>query len=364
MNINLLTTIFIVGGLTLLSFLKLSNVDASNRKANISFGIFLLLWSSFWLDELLFASHLEKGDFIFYIIRFVQLFTPIPFYFSIVFYTSPNYKITFRDLRFLVVPLLFLILILFRSLLDKTLINLWISCVSPLHALYYLQLSFRRILKHQKDIEIFSSNKELISLNWIKYIIYCLVLSALATILYTILVPNGPLNTYINLFFLGTVYFVAYHSIKQKELFPVGYVPEKETEIFTAQYEGSTPKNKLFDDKELVLYKNKLLQLMSEEKPYLDTELNLIKLSDMLGLSGHQLSYIINNGFDENFFYFVNKFRVQKAKELLEKQDNDKFTILAVGYDAGFNSKTSFNTTFKKMTGETPSDYRKKHSKP
>lgn len=361
MNINLLTTIFIVGGLVLLAFLKLCNVITVNRKANIYFGFFLLLWSTFWLDELLFFNHLKKKDQIFFLIRFIQFFTPIAFYFSILFYINPTYKKRFSDLKFLIVPFFFLVFIVFKFFPDKSTLNLLIRYISPIHALYYLILSFLKIIKHQKKIEIFSSSKEFINLNWIKYIIYCLTVSAITIIIYSILMQQEVLNVYINLFFVFTVYFVAYFSIKQKELFPIGYISKEEVDNFKVHSVDNVTKSKLLNDAELEFYKNELLKLMTEEEKYLDPELNLIKLANFLSISGHQLSYIINNGYGENFFHFINKFRVQKAQELLKKEGYDKLTILAVGYEAGFNSKTSFNTTFKKIAGCTPSQYRKKY---
>ncbi|WP_435522931.1 helix-turn-helix domain-containing protein [Chryseobacterium indoltheticum] len=91
----------------------------------------------------------------------------------------------------------------------------------------------------------------------------------------------------------------------------------------------------------------------------MDSELNLVKLADKLSLSTHQLSYIINNGFNENFFQFINKYKVEKAQELLTNQEYSHYTIIAIGYEAGFNSKTAFNTTFKKITSYTPTEYRK-----
>jgi AraC-like DNA-binding protein len=66
-----------------------------------------------------------------------------------------------------------------------------------------------------------------------------------------------------------------------------------------------------------------------------------------MNISGHQLSYVINQGFEKTFF-FVNKYRVKRAEELLTNSDYEKYTILAIGYEAGFNSKTSFNNAFQK----------------
>ena len=164
-----------------------------------------------------------------------------------------------------------------------------------------------------------------------------------------------------NIFFLCVVYSVTYFSIRQKEIYPKGYL-EDIADSDDTEPEIKAAKNKLMSDLELEQKKSKLLKLMQEEEPYLDSELNLIKLSELMQTSGHELSYVINNGFNENFFNFINSYRVQKAQELLKNPEYDKMTILWIGFESGFNSKTSFNTTFKKMTSYTPSEYRKRSS--
>lgn len=98
---------------------------------------------------------------------------------------------------------------------------------------------------------------------------------------------------------------------------------------------------------------------MKDGKPYLEGDLNLLKLSELIGISTHQLSYLLNNGFNENFFQFVNKYRVTHAKELLLSDSYYKMSVLGIAFESGFNSKTAFNTMFKKIMGITPSEFRK-----
>ncbi|WP_051887248.1 helix-turn-helix domain-containing protein [Chryseobacterium piperi] len=89
--------------------------------------------------------------------------------------------------------------------------------------------------------------------------------------------------------------------------------------------------------------------------------LNVLKLSDIIQIDAHQLSYLLNTGFNENFFHFVNKYRVQHAKELLLDDSQKKLSMVGIAFESGFNSKTAFNTIFKKMTQMTPSEFKKKH---
>jgi AraC-like DNA-binding protein len=150
--------------------------------------------------------------------------------------------------------------------------------------------------------------------------------------------------------------------MKQKEIFPLD---EEDRNDIIAINDGehlTEMRRKIIPDEELATLKSQLNQLMQNQKPYLDSELNLIKLSQILNLTPHQLSYLINYGFNENFFHFINRYRVEKAKELLKAEKLNKYSILGIAYESGFNSKTSFNTTFKKMTNQTPSEFKKKSS--
>jgi YesN/AraC family two-component response regulator len=98
--------------------------------------------------------------------------------------------------------------------------------------------------------------------------------------------------------------------------------------------------------------------LMEEEKLYQETELTLQQLAARLQVPTYQVSQAINEGMSRNFYDLVNSYRVEEAKRLLQDPVSINYTILSVGFEAGFNSKTTFNTVFKKFTGLTPTDFR------
>jgi AraC-like DNA-binding protein len=106
---------------------------------------------------------------------------------------------------------------------------------------------------------------------------------------------------------------------------------------------------------------NSLNTFMSEEEPFLDPSLTIYDLSKQIGLPTKELSLLINHDLNQHFFDFVNGFRIRKAMEMLSDPDKKDFTILEILYDVGFNSKSSFNTAFKKYTQLTPTEYRRKH---
>jgi len=102
-----------------------------------------------------------------------------------------------------------------------------------------------------------------------------------------------------------------------------------------------------------------LQNYMTEEKPFKDDSLSLDQLAEKLYISPRYLSQVINTCLSQNFYTFINSYRVEEAKALLSNPLNRDESVLAIAYDSGFKSKTSFNTIFKKMTGMTPSQYKK-----
>ena len=104
----------------------------------------------------------------------------------------------------------------------------------------------------------------------------------------------------------------------------------------------------------------RVLAAMGKDKLYQEPELSLQNLADKLLYPSYQVSQAINEGMEKNFYDLINGYRVEEAKRLLLDEKSRNYTILSVGFEAGFNSKTTFNTVFKKFTGLTPSEYREK----
>lgn len=102
----------------------------------------------------------------------------------------------------------------------------------------------------------------------------------------------------------------------------------------------------------------KLNSYMDEEKPYLEEELTIELLSQRLAIPRHYLTQVINERFNKNFFNFINEYRVLAVKDKIAQKESDRYTILALAFDCGFNSKTTFNAAFKKIAGMTPSQYK------
>jgi YesN/AraC family two-component response regulator len=101
----------------------------------------------------------------------------------------------------------------------------------------------------------------------------------------------------------------------------------------------------------------RLEQLMEVEKLYLHNELRIKDLASKLDLSSHHVSQLINEQYGCSFFDFVNKYRIQEAKKLIQSSPDKN--LLQIAFDAGFNNKTSFVNAFKKFESQTPSAFKK-----
>ncbi|MBO9585488.1 MAG: AraC family transcriptional regulator [Flavobacterium sp.] len=101
-----------------------------------------------------------------------------------------------------------------------------------------------------------------------------------------------------------------------------------------------------------------LRQYMSEKEPFLDPSLTIQELSNQINIPVRDLSVLINHHMNQHFFDFVNEYRIQKAMHILRDQTKSQLTVLEILYEVGFNSKSSFNTSFKKYTNLTPTAYR------
>ncbi|MCG2417799.1 tetratricopeptide repeat protein [Aequorivita sp. F47161] len=118
-------------------------------------------------------------------------------------------------------------------------------------------------------------------------------------------------------------------------------------------------KQALLEADEIEKYRKELDQIMVDYKLYLNPDLSLKDLASYLELPANYVSQLLNLGFEKNFSEYVNTFRVNEFKERVLLEENKGLTIMAVAYDSGFNSKTVFNTFFKKIEGTTPNSFLK-----
>ncbi|MBQ0733799.1 tetratricopeptide repeat protein [Aquimarina celericrescens] len=125
--------------------------------------------------------------------------------------------------------------------------------------------------------------------------------------------------------------------------------------------EAQQPKKSSLSREDQQKYMALILDYMEEEKPYLDQEIKQSDIADHLHMSVHLFSEVLNVCFQKNFNNFINLYRVDTAKKMMKNPKFKHYKILAIGYEAGFPSKTSFNRIFKNLVGLTPSEFQKKY---
>jgi AraC-like DNA-binding protein len=165
----------------------------------------------------------------------------------------------------------------------------------------------------------------------------------------------------------GCVLFIivlGFFGIRQSQLFPepcdeddIKEIQKKKEEVLEEKTLG-TYKYPRLSDADLRNYRAQLDDNMANEKPYLDSDLTLAQLADMLNLPKKRLTEAINRNFNKNFYNYINDYRIIELKQRLQDPLNDFKTVLVMAYEVGFNSKTTFNTYFKKSVGMTPTQFR------
>ncbi|HUF09109.1 MAG TPA: helix-turn-helix domain-containing protein, partial [Rhodothermales bacterium] len=157
----------------------------------------------------------------------------------------------------------------------------------------------------------------------------------------------------VSLVIAAYVYAIGYLGLRQPEIFG---------SVITSDDEDAAPISYVrsgLDEGQGREIESRLLDLMETASPYRDPELTLPQLADHLGISPHNLSQVINSRLGVNFYDFINEYRIEEVKRRIRDDKASSLTLLSIGLDAGFNSKSSFNAVFKKMAGCTPSEFRK-----
>lgn len=226
---------------------------------------------------------------------------------------------------------------------------------------FYFVLSISLFKK--LDIDIFNnfSSYEHVDLDWLRKLVY--IFGAIWTTLMIFTTLHHVLHLFswvfcthgLTLSLSAFIILIGYYGLKQKEIFI--HFPDQNVEYITepkAKYAGIS-----LSATEIEVYINKIKQFMEAEKPYLDADISLPELANKLEIPSHHLSRVINEQLGTNFFDFINQYRIEEVKARINNPEFDKLSLLGIAFDSGFNTKSAFNRVFKKMTGLTPSEYRR-----
>ncbi|MBZ4035562.1 helix-turn-helix domain-containing protein [Flavobacterium sp. 17A] len=228
-----------------------------------------------------------------------------------------------------------------------------------LSGIVYALLSLQKLSKHRKNISDQFSFNEKINLRWLQYLILGSSIIWIVVIFYE--------DEYIFSFVVFYLMFIGYFGIKQVGIFTNQSVNEnafltisanENIEIETVSEKVKYEKSGL-SNTELQSIHQKLNEIMTNEKLYKNPDLTLTELSQKLNVHPNVLSQVINSAEGTNFYDYINSQRVEEFQKLILLPENQKFTLLSVAFECGFNSKTAFNRNFKKVTGLSPSEYLK-----
>lgn len=217
----------------------------------------------------------------------------------------------------------------------------------------YIIASFIALENYNKKIKAFFSYTEKINFSWVSFILFGFVFIWICDVTYFTVNFFGKAPQVLIEIVYPTIFIMAniivFRALKQPEVI----IQFNEHQKYKQSTLSETDKEK---------YLNDLLNIMINEKPYKIPSLNINDLSGKLSVSSKHLSQIINERLRQNFFDFINSYRITEACKLLEDNSNDKMTILEILYEVGYNTKSSFNKAFLKFNNITPTEYRRRFS--
>jgi len=308
--------------------------------------------------------------------------------------TKADLKIKPRNL-FHLIPFLFCLIILIAAIMVADGVSATtrqiVSICKMVSLLIYTTVVIIQLKNHRKQVETIFSNTENKYLNWLNFlawgIIVVWILSSTGLILYGLTWFRIPQYGGIigNVAVCIFIFLVGFFGVKQEAIFH--FAPGENSSI-ESDGMGDTAASAIMDSSiftDVILpeenasafainekYKNsglskqksldlfqELENFMKNRKPYHDPELTLFGLAKQLDIHPNHLSQIINQHYSQNFFDYINEYRINDVKDVLLSGKYDTFSLAGIGFECGFNSKASFNRAFKKFTGVTPSEFRK-----
>jgi AraC-like DNA-binding protein len=342
-----------------------------NRFNNSLIALLLFLFSFTLIEYVLYWTH--------YMVKFphvMALSSAFPFLFGVILWiyfrnVFENKKISLHDAKHLTPFVLYIIYLLpfylstasvkrewfHGNLVQPSLfswpkplwiLRTWFPWLMIVHMIVYALFIYRNynaISKTNHEVRM-----------WFKWVTGMFVLFIASFTSYYVLVQfpffNNAWDYMISFSMMFFIYFIAWFGYRQPKIFS-GFTLNESAGT------GERYKNSALDQEVSREILTRLLNTMEVRKLYRESDLRLEKLADELDVSKHHLSQVINEQTGMNFFEYINKLRITEAKQLLSAKTKKELNILEVAFSVGFNNKVSFNSTFKKITGQTPTEFRK-----
>jgi AraC-like DNA-binding protein len=212
------------------------------------------------------------------------------------------------------------------------------------------------IRNYRREIKEYFSFIDKINLTWLLYVVVGFFLMWFIDLVNFTLLELGVNNLYLmnNLTFISIfINFIFAILIFYKALQQPQFLFNISDEVRIHKYESSKLS---IEEKEEFL--KKIENYFDSEKPYLNPSLTIKDIADATNIHSKYISQVINESLNKNFYDFINSYRVKEAMNQLLINGGKEKTVLEILYDSGFNSKSAFNTAFKKNTGFTPTEFR------
>jgi AraC-like DNA-binding protein len=358
-----------VGCLLLTAFISFFPPKHVNRLANGWLGLFLLSFAWALAGKVFYlsgtVSFYESLIFLSECTRFAM--APA-LYLSVLSFTTPNRRLTIRDLLHFIPLILFDVFLTWTWMFPKTDSGLnpevakafgrAIFFSVKIQAVVYWILSFVSLRRYQKMLGHYASRVDNVTLNWLKYFLIGII-SIVFLWIHESFFHIPWLLTLTPFGYLMAVLALGFFALRQEEIFPY---KQQDAQVIREIILDDKRKKARLSDTRVEELKAIIVNLMAVKKPFLDPNLSLPELGRLLDVSTHDLSFVLNAGFGESFFQFVNRYRVEEASRLLLSDKHRHLNMIGIAFEAGFNSKTTFNTTFKKLKGQSPSEFAGSHN--
>ncbi len=342
----------------------LSTPKKGRKLSHFILAVFFVSKALGIINHLILRLNLASILFYFALVPFAFLFGPSLYYF-ILSMLNKNFSFKKKDavhlLPFFLCIFYFTAVYYLRSAASKT--QIWnayrdhlpiqaiiIIAVLDLLILGYIVASLQALRSYRRELENTYSTLDQAKFRWIQFILSGFTLIWVLDVVNIVLraAASSPLvlnsAVIVMLFIFANV--VVFKGLKEPEVFNgVEEMPKYHRSRLT-RVDGEQ-------------YLRRLLLSMRSDKPYLDPVLTIVKLGRRLSIPPRYLSQVINEFLNINFYDFVNGYRVEEVKRLLEDGSNGRKNFLEILFEAGFNTKSAFNRAFKKHTGMTPSQFKR-----
>lgn len=356
---NFYTLLTGIAGVNLIFISFYCQLNKARRKSLTA--IFLSLFCLFITLNLLYDILMLNQVFGFYL-KFLDEFSLLLafpcLYFYVLSLTNNNLNFKKKYLLHWVPAMIFLVVWVFPpesfSSWNRNAPMSWLYLhLNHIQFLLYIILIFRILKKNDEVSRELISSIENSGLKWIKELLAFMSIILVSWILDNAGLINGNLMCIPLLLFS---YWLGYQTINQKDIY---YHVSADFKMETVIPEQSRYRNSKLTEANKKAYATKIEEFMSREKPYLNNELTLTSLADKLDLKPIHLSQVLNEAFKENFYAFINRYRIVESQRLLKDLRYHNYSIQAIAFEAGFNSMSTFNKAFKEIVGKSPSIYQK-----